>query len=208
MFAYGYGLTYMDKGDLASLPEDSGLGNQAVVNVDTYFDAGRVKAPWTLDLIDGAGKTAGDHDPFKSPNGAVAQSPVDAGKQEAGRSLVFTGQGEAAFVSDPVDISRQTLGKMAVAVTYRLDAPVVGPVFIGVGKDVASEHRIEVSKVLTAPVGKWATLKIKLDCYVAAGMDPKAIGVPFALSTKGPLSISYSSVKLASDEGDAVCPAK
>jgi beta-glucosidase len=32
--------------------------------------------------------------------------------------------------------------------------------------------------------------------------------VPFSLSTTTPLSISYSEVKLASDEGDAVCPAK
>ena len=207
-FAYGYGLTYADKGDVATLPEESGLGNQVAVNVDDYFDAGRVKAPWTLDLIDAGGKTAGDHDAFKSPNGVVSQSPVDAGKQEAGRSLVFTGAGEAAFSGDPVDISRQTLGKMAIAVTYRLDAPVKGPVFIGLGKDLSSEHRIEVSKALTAPVGQWATLKIKLDCYVAAGMDPKAIGVPFGLSTQGPLSLSYTSVKLASDEGDAVCPAK
>ncbi len=207
-FAYGYGLTYLDKGDLAPLSEESGLGNQVAVSVDDYFDAGRVKAPWALDLIDAGGKTAGDHDAFKSPKGVVSQSPVDAGKQEAGRSLVFTGAGEAAFVADPVDISRQTLGKMAIAVTYRLDAPVAGPVFIGVGKDLASEHRIDVSKTLSAPVGQWATLKIKLDCYVAAGMDPKAIGVPFGLSTQGPLSISYSSVKLASDEGDAVCPAK
>jgi beta-glucosidase len=76
------------------------------------------------------------------------------------------------------------------------------------GKDLSSEHRIDVSKALTAPVGQWATLKVKLDCYVAAGMDPKAIGVPFGLSTQGPLSISYSSVKIASDEGDAVCPVK
>ena len=206
-FAYGYGLTYLDKGDVAPLPEDSGLGNQVLVNVDKYFDAGRVKTPWTLDLIDPTGKTAGDHDAFKSPNGAVAQTTIDATKQEDGRSLVFSGAGEAAFTGDPVDISRQTLGKMTIAITYRLNAPVTGPVFIGMGKDLSSEHRLDVFKLLIAPVGQWATLKVKLDCYVAAGMDPKAIGVPFGLSTQGPLSLSYTSVKLASDEGDAVCPA-
>ncbi|MGZ3299139.1 MAG: glycoside hydrolase family 3 C-terminal domain-containing protein, partial [Asticcacaulis sp.] len=207
-FAYGYGLTYLDRGDVPHLSEDSGLGNQAVVNVDTYFDAGRVKAPWTLDLIDAGGKQAGDRDAFKSPGGAVAQSAVDAGKQEAGRSLVFNGAGEAAFTGDAVDLSRQTTGKMTVAITYRLDAPVTGPVFIGMGKDVASEKRIDVTKALTAAPGAWATLKIKLDCFVAAGVDMKAIGVPFGLSSNGGLKLSYSSVKLASDEGDAVCPAR
>ena len=205
-FAYGYGLTYVDKGDIAPLSEDSGLGNAAVINVDDYFDAGRVKTPWTLKLTDASGSTAGDHDPFKSPAGTVAQAPIDAGKQEAGRSLVFTGAGEAAFTGDAVDLSRQATGKMAIAVTYRLDAPTTGPVFIGMGKDAASEKRIDVSKLLKAP-GQWATLKVTLDCFIGAGFDPKAVGVPFALSTQGPLSISYSSVKLSSNEGDAVCPA-
>ena len=138
--------------------------------------------------------------------GTVAQAPIDAGKQEAGRSLVFTGAGEAAFTGDAVDLSRQATGKMAIAVTYRLDAPVSAPVFIGMGKDAASEKRIDVSKALAAP-GQWATLKVTLDCFIAAGFDPKAVGVPFALSSQGPLSISYSAVKLSSNEGDAVCPA-
>ena len=207
LFAYGYGLTYKDDGDLAQLSEDSGVADEPVANVDTYFAAGRVKAPWTLNLIDTGGKTAGDHDTFSSPQGNVTQSAVDAGKQEAGRSLVFKGAGEAALTGAPVDISRQQLGKMTIGIAYRLDAPVSGPVYIGMGKDLASEVRIDVSKALTAPVGQWGTLKVTLDCFGAAGLDTHAIGVPFALSSDKPLSISYSTIKIMSDEGDGTCPA-
>ncbi len=210
LFAYGYGLTYEDNGDLAPLSEDSGLKDDAVVNVDTYFAAGRVKAPWKLSLIDSDGSADGDHDSFSSPGGAVMQNPVDAGQQEAGRSLVFTGTqaGQAVFNGAPVDLSRQTTGKMAVAMTYRLDAPVNGPVWLAMGKDQAGEKRLNVASALTAPQGRWATVKITLDCFVGAGLDPSAVGVPFALESEAPLSISYSSVKLASNEGDAVCPAQ
>lgn len=207
LFAYGYGLTYKDDGDVAQLSEDSGVADEPVANVDTYFAAGRIKAPWTLNLIDAGGKTAGDHDTFSSPQGNVTQSAVDAGKQEAGRSLAFKGAGEAAVTGDAVDISRQQLGKMTIGITYRLDAPVTGPVFVGMGKDLGSEHRIDVSKALTAPVGQWGTLKVTLDCFGAAGVDTHAIGVPFSLSTDKPLSISYSAIRIMSDEGDGTCPA-
>ncbi|WP_443750914.1 glycoside hydrolase family 3 protein [Asticcacaulis solisilvae] len=207
LFAYGYGLTYKDDGDLNQLSEDSGVADEPVANVDTYFTAGRIKAPWALNLIDAGGKTAGDHDTFSSPKGNVTQSAVDAGKQEAGRSLVFKAAGEAAVTGDAVDLSRQQSGKMTIGITYRLDAPVTGPVLLGMGKDAASEHRIDVSGILKAPVGQWGTLKVTLDCFASAGVDMKAIGVPLSISTDKPLSISYSTIKIMSDEGDGTCPA-
>ncbi|MFT4074228.1 MAG: exo 1,3/1,4-beta-D-glucan glucohydrolase [Asticcacaulis sp.] len=211
LFAYGYGLTYNDIGDVPQLSEDSGLRDVAVVNVDTYFASGRIKKPWTLSLIEGSGANPGDLTSFGSPNGVVTQSVVDAdNKQEGGRSLVFSGQGtgEAAITGDAVDLSRQTTGKMTVGITYRLDAPVAGPVLMGMGADLASEKKIDISQALTAPVGQWKTLKITLDCFVAAGLDPSKVGVPFSLTSDKPLSISYSRISLASDEGDATCPAK
>ncbi len=209
-FAYGYGLTYADAGDVAPLSEDSGLKDVAVDNVDTYFYAGRIKAPWKLSLTDAKGSAQGDAGSFSSPGGVVMQNAVDAGKQEAGRSLVFTGvsAGEAIISADPVDLSRQTTGKMTIGVTYRLDAPVTGPVLMGMGTDAASERKLDISSALTAPVGAWATLKITLDCFHNAGVDVSKVGVPFSLGSEKALSISYSQIKLASDEGDATCPAK
>jgi beta-glucosidase len=209
-FAYGYGLTYADNGDLAQLSEESGLSSDAVANVDTYFAAGRVKAPWKLSLIDAKGATNGDQGKLVSPGGVVTQTTIDAGAQEAGRSLVFNGKGkgEAAISAEPVDLSRQTTGKMAIAMTYRLDSAIKGPVTLSLGHDLHVERGIDIAKVLKAPVGTWATVKVSLDCFANQGMNMHLVGVPFSLSSTAPLSISYSSIKLASDEGDAVCPAK
>ncbi|WP_245531349.1 glycoside hydrolase family 3 protein [Asticcacaulis biprosthecium] len=207
-FAYGYGLTYLNDGYVPVLSEESGLAEEAVVNVDTYFASGRIKAPWSLNLIDVSGSTSGDQGVFSSPGGAVSQSAVDAGKQEAGRSLTFSGsgRGQAAISGAPVDLSRQTTGKMTLGVTYRLDAPVQGPVLLGMGVDASSTHPVNIASALTAPVGEWATVKVTLDCFVAAGVDVSKVGVPFSLTSDAPLKISYSSIKIASDEGDATCP--
>ncbi|HVZ29198.1 MAG TPA: exo 1,3/1,4-beta-D-glucan glucohydrolase [Asticcacaulis sp.] len=209
-FAYGYGLTYADNGDLATLSEDSGISSDAVSNVDTYFAAGSIKAPWKLSLIDAKGATNGDHGKIMSPGGVVTQTTVDAGAQEAGRSLVFNGKGrgEAAISAEPVDLSRQTTGKMAVAVTYRLDAAVQGPVTLSMGHDLNVERSIDISQELKAPVGTWATIKVSLDCFADKGLNMHVVGVPFSLSSDKPLSISYSGIKLASDEGDAICPGR
>ncbi len=207
-FAYGYGLTYADNGDVAPLSEESGLSSDAVANPDTYFAAGRIKAPWKLSLIDAKGAANGDQGKFSSPGGVVTQTTVDAGAQEAGRSLVFNGKGrgEAAISAEPVDLSRQTTGKMAIAMTYRLDGAIKGPVTLSLGHDLHVERGIDIAKVLKAPVGTWATVKVSLDCFANQGMNMHLVGVPFSLSSTAPLSISYSSLKLASDEGDAVCP--
>ena len=210
LFPYGYGLTYSDIGDVPQLSEDSGLRDEAVVNVDTYFAAGRVKAPWQSAVMDGQGITMISGASVESASGNVTQTTVDADKQEAGRSVVFKGNGigAVAIFGSPVDLSRQTTGKMALAVTYRLDSAVSGPVMLTMGKDEKTYTSLDIGPELKAPVGQWTTLKVKLDCYQAAGLDVNQVGVPFSLATTTPLSISYSEIKLASDEGDAVCPAK
>jgi beta-glucosidase len=212
LFAYGYGLTYADKTTLTKLPEDSGLKNVAVVNTDDYFVAGKIKAPWKLSLSDDKGAVAGDEGTFASPQGFVTQSVVDVGKQEAGRALVFNGKGagKVSIAGEPVDLSRQATGELTVAFTYRLDAAVAGPVWMSLGRDAFIQQKIDISPAIkVTPLGEWKTLKITLNCFKAVGVDMKQVGVPFALASDQPLSISYSEIKLASnDTGDAWCPVK
>jgi beta-glucosidase len=207
LFAYGYGLTYADKGDLLPLPEDSGLKDAGVVNVDTYFNAGRVRAPWKFYLADADGAVAGDHGTIKSPKGVVTQATVDAGAQENGRLLTFTGQGkgEAYFASDVVDLSRQSTGELAISITYKLEAAPTGPVHLALGRDRFVFQEMDVASLLKAD-GQFHTLKVKLNCFAAIGQNMAQIGMPFALRSEKPLKLTYTAVKLASNEGDAVCP--
>jgi beta-glucosidase len=207
LFAYGFGLTYADKGDLAPLSEVSGLSDADVVNVDNYFTAGRVRAPWKFAIADLSGAVEGEGN-LKSPKGIASQTIVDAGAQEAGRRLVFNGQGlgAALFQGPLVDLSRQTTGELALSITYKMDKAAEGPVTIGVGRDPFIMGRVDVSKALAPTGGQFKTLKIKLGCFRDAGADMKQIGVPFAISSEKALDLTYTSVKLMAVEGDGNCP--
>ena len=57
-----------------------------------------------------------------------------------------------------------------------------------------------------APVGQWRTLKVRLSCLRDAGADVAAVDQPFGLKATGPVTIAFEAVRLASNEGDAVCP--
>jgi beta-glucosidase len=57
------------------------------------------------------------------------------------------------------------------------------------------------------PDGGWRTLKIKLSCLRDAGADMKHIDTPFTLKTKGRLSLDFTEIRLAVNDGDGVCPA-
>jgi beta-glucosidase len=57
-----------------------------------------------------------------------------------------------------------------------------------------------------AKIGEWRTAKIKLSCFMAKGARMEHVSSPFALSTTGRLTLSFTEIRLASNEGDAFCP--
>ncbi|MFT3997618.1 MAG: exo 1,3/1,4-beta-D-glucan glucohydrolase [Asticcacaulis sp.] len=206
LFAYGYGLTYASGAELGLLPETSGVSAAAIVNVDSYFTAGRARAPWRFSLADAKGVVSGDQ-ALTSPAGAVSQSVIDAGAQESGRLLTFTGKGrgQAYFNGESVDLSRQSTGELAIALTYRLDVAPSGPLFLAMGSDPQTAHERDIARLLKAD-GRFHTLKIRLNCFAALGQDMTRIGMPFALRSEQPLKLIYRSVTLAPNDGDAICP--
>lgn len=205
LFAYGYGLTYADKADLGPLSEDSGLKDVQLVNVDNYFTAGRAREPWKFYLADAQGAAEGAGN-LSSPKGLVTQAIIDAGAQESGRLLTFTSpEGRAYFEGPLVDLSRQTTGELAISFSYRLDQAPTGPVNLFLGRDRFVSQQRDISRLLVAD-GKFHTLKIKLNCYSAIGVDMKQVGIPFGLSSAQPLKITYNTVQLSTVEGEGQCP--
>ena len=49
-----------------------------------------------------------------------------------------------------------------------------------------------------APTGEWKSITLPLRCFVRAGLDPKNLSVPMAITTSGKLTMSISDVRLAS----------
>ena len=205
-FAYGYGLTYARGGRVGTLSEVSGIAGTGST-VDRYFVAGKYVAPWALMLGDAGGQSkpplggAGT-----SPRGGVASSSVDDLGQESGQRFVFAGKGPATaqIWGTPVDLTRQANGEMALAFRYRVDAAPGAPVMLEV-----QGGRLDVTRLLRdAPVGSWRTVKLRLSCFRDAGADLAKVETPFAVATAGVLDLSVSEIKLASNEGDAICPAR
>jgi beta-glucosidase len=133
---------------------------------------------------------------------------VDAGAQENGRTLTWSGsrRASAAITGLAVDLSRQTTGDMAIAIRYRLDRAPTAPVLMTLtgGNRPAS---LDITKLLTQGSAKeFRTLKIKLSCFRDAGADMSTVTSPLALTTSGALTLTFTDLRLATNEGDAVCP--
>ena len=164
----------------------------AAVNVDRYFVAGRVSAPWTLNAA-----------------GAVALKTLDAGAQENARQAVWSGEGNGALsvVGPPADLSRQTTGDMAISIKFSVDASPDKPVSLALACGESCGAAVDVTSTLSgAKIGEWRTAKIKLSCFKAKGADMTHVSSPFTLSSSGRMTLTFTEIRLASNEGDAVCP--
>jgi beta-glucosidase len=66
---------------------------------------------------------------------------------------------------------------------------------------------LDVTAMLkAAPPAEWRSVKIKLSCFQAAGAKMDHVTAPFVVGADGALTLSVTEVRLASNEGDAVCP--
>lgn len=212
LFAYGYGLSYAAPASVGPVTEESGVAVE-VSSVADYLVDGRVVEPWSLSLEDAGGQSrVGTESSAASPRGAVRLAVVDDLAQESGRRFTFAGGQPQSVViwGKPVDLSRQANGEMALSFRYRVDAAPTGQVLLSMGaEDAASRAGIDLTPFLgQAPIGQWRTLKVRLSCFRDAGVDLTALGRPFQLSTDGATTVSVSEIRLASNEGDAICPSE
>ncbi|MBO9558320.1 MAG: exo 1,3/1,4-beta-D-glucan glucohydrolase [Caulobacter sp.] len=190
-FAYGYGLSYAKPGQVGTLSEDAG-NVAAAGSIDRYFVDGRLPAPWRMDFL-----------------GAGSVKTIDAGAQENARQIAWTGQGMLAIHGPAIDLSRQTTGDMAVQVRYRIDAAPTAPVTMSIGcaDDASCAGTLDVSSLVkAAKPGEWRSAKIKLSCFQAVGAKMDHVTAPFVIGTTAPFGVTLTEVRLASNEGDAICP--
>lgn len=188
-FAYGYGLDYGHAPDLPTLSEDAGV-RAPQRNVERYFVDGRARAPFDLVL-----------------HGAVARRFVDAGAQENGLNLTWTGEGTAAFVAPAFDLARQATGELSVQFRFRVDSSPKDHVTMVLACGDACRASLDITDVIAAaPRSEWRTAQITLNCFVKRGLDVSKVTSPFGLETSGGLSLTLTDVRLAPNEGHAICP--
>jgi len=210
LFAYGYGLTYADEDELGELSEDA--GERTTASRTVYFDGGPV-APWRLFLGDDAEPRVAVESAVVTTRGSenLVVRAVDREVQEDAREAVWSGAGTATVylaAREPIDLSRESNGEMALSLDVRVDSAPTAAVMLGMTCGEGCAGARDVASLLSElPPGEWSTLAVRLRCFEDAGADMRRIERPFSLSTAGPLSVRFADVRLVSAaESEATCP--
>jgi beta-glucosidase len=177
LFAFGYGLTYADPGELPPLSEDKPDGPATAEGV--LFGRGA--------LAEGTG--------WISSHGLVSVRSIDRRAQEDARTFTARPNGEfGIFAGKPLDLSREATGELSLIFEYRVDvAPTAG---VDLQMDAG---RVPIAGLLrSAPVGQWRTAIVPLRCFARRNVDMAKVGQPFNLVSRGSLTLSISDVRIDS----------
>lgn len=200
LFAFGFGLTYADNGDLAALPEASGLtGNEGATGV--FFARGDAGPGMALRLEQAAGQgLTVTRVPDALPDDRLKITGVDHLAQEDGRRLAWSGKGEAVAALQShtaLDLQRESNGDLMLLTTLRVDAAPQGEAWLSVGCGAGCSARIAIGSSLAAlPQGQWKRVGVPLKCLARAGARMDAIDRPWSVVTGDAMTISVSRVAL------------
>ncbi|MCU1159408.1 exo 1,3/1,4-beta-D-glucan glucohydrolase [Stenotrophomonas maltophilia] len=200
LFAFGFGLTYADNGDLAALPEASGVtGNEGATGV--FFARGDAGPGMALRLEDAAGQgLTVTRVPDALPDDRLKITGVDHLAQEDGRRLAWSGKGEAVAALQShtaLDLQRESNGDLMLLTTLRVDAAPKGEAWLSVGCGASCSARIAIGSSLAAlPQGQWKRVGVPLKCLARAGARMDAIDRPWSVVTGDAMTISVSRVAL------------
>ncbi|MCG8274950.1 glycoside hydrolase family 3 protein [Stenotrophomonas sp. NLF4-10] len=210
-FAYGYGLTYADDGNLPALSEDPGIDPNAS-RTSTWFDRGVATTGLTLRLT-GADGEAMDvvHPNVVTTDGSVTMAAVNTEVQEGARQFDFKGAGVVELRSNtPLDLVRETNGDVLVIANVRVDAlPAGAQVGYVASCGEGCRGELAIGEALAQlPRGEWARLGVPLKCLRGAGIDTGKLDMPFALRGSDGLRLSLAKVSIGTDyERKVECPA-
>lgn len=200
LFAFGFGLTYADNGDLAALPEASGVtGNEGATGV--FFARGDAGPGMALRLEQAAGQgLTVTRVPDALPDDRLKITGVDHLAQEDGRRLAWSGKGEAVAAlhsHTALDLQRESNGDLMLLTTLRVDAAPEGEAWLSVGCGVGCSARIAIGPSLAAlRQGQWKRVGVPLKCLAKAGAKLDAIDRPWSVVTADAMTISVSRVAL------------
>uniref|UniRef100_UPI002612613A putative glycoside hydrolase n=1 Tax=uncultured Pseudoxanthomonas sp. TaxID=281701 RepID=UPI002612613A len=200
LFAFGFGLTYADKGDLAALPEDSGVsGDEGATGV--FFARGEAGSGMALRLegADGQGVTV-TKVPEALDGERLKVTGVDHQAQEDARRLAWSGKGEAVTALQShtaLDLQRESNGDVMLLTTLRVDAAPSGEAWLSVGCGTGCTARVALAPTLAKlPAGQWTRVGVPLKCLAKAGADVAKLDRPWSVGTAGKMTISVSRVAL------------
>lgn len=201
LFAFGHGLTYADDGDLAPLPEESGI-DAGATRANAWFDRGVPATGLTLRMA-GADGVAMDvvHPAAATADGALEMTAVNHEVQEGARLFAWSNDASVQLRANiPLDLVRETNGDVAVVATVRVDAlPSDGRAWLAAGCGEGCGGEVPIGEALAKlPRGEWVRLGVPLKCLQAAGADTGKLDMPFALRAGAGARVALAQVATGS----------
>src|SRR5690606_15060646 len=197
LFAFGHGLTYADKADLAALPEDPGIDANAA-SANTWFVRRAPATGLTLRLVGrGGAAMEGVHPAAKTADGSLEMTAINTEVQEGARRFAWTGEGVIQLLSyQPVDVSRETNGDVPVVLELRVDAlPTKAKASVTASCGEGCSGEVAIGDALARlPRGEWTRLAVPLKCLRQAGADTGKLDVPFALRAAAGTTLALTGV--------------
>lgn len=199
LFAYGFGLSTDEPGDLATLPEERASPAQADDNV--LFASGRFGHGLHL-LIGAPGALAVNPGPD-----LITVERTDRNAQEDSIRLRWKGTGlaAAAIAQDQSrDLTRQANGDLALELDVKVNVAPTEDVSLLMNCGEKCTGGVPLRSILAEAnkADQWTRIAIPLSCFAQAGVDLGRVAEPLMLVTEGQLDLSISSVRITSPSGE------
>lgn len=208
LFPYGFGLKYGDKSALLdNLPEYFDIVNSN--NKNTQIFAGNVMKPWQMLLTSGEQMIAVESNSSALPG--ISYRTVDKEVQEDAFRIQLAGNTEAGIKFTAVNetsenLSMTSITSSALVFMVKRDSDISADVMLSMhcGKTKTEQQscraNVEIAKYLSQiPKGEWRDFSIALSCFANAGIQFDKLATPFALTTKGELTLSISNVSFVAN---------
>jgi len=205
-FAFGFGLNYSVSGEIETLSEDSQLGDKMQAHGLSVLKAGEAVPPWRLVMRDSAGTFQVTNSTAMSVAGALGMTALDYRAQEDSRLFEFSADAVLSIQGEPIDISRESNGDMALEIHYQVLGDQVGKTAVAVDCGEGCSGEIDITEELARKLNQgWQTSRLKLSCFANQGTDMSKVSAPVRLKVSGALTIQLNSINIVSNQGDASC---
>jgi beta-glucosidase len=149
--------------------------------------------------------------PASSPGGALTVEALEATGRPGARGLRFSGNGRGEVYlrhPQPLDLSRQSNGDLAVSLDVQVVEPPTAPVVLAMGCGEGCSGGVDIGGLLAElPAGEWRPLRVRLRCLAEAGTDMTRVDTPIRIATAGKLRLGVAGVELVSADGVSLtCP--
>jgi beta-glucosidase len=194
LFAYGFGLNKSSNTTLAALDETLAGSGPDLSNY--IFKAGRVIAPWSLDLRQGA-----------TENGNVVMANFDRFAQEDAVQFTWKRGGVVAFEGEAADMNHLFMPDAGFVMSLRVDAAPAGSVMLSAEGPNDMVGAVEIGDALrAAPIGEWTTISVPLKCLSAKTSKWASVTAPIVMVADAPLSFGLSGIVIKGlPEHDQIC---